>query len=836
MASTNGPPAPPERTTPAPSPPTNATPDTPNRQQPTTTQTPTTPSARRSTEPHLATNPALTNATTTPNIANPHDESVMFSVPDVALASAATADEYRKHVQELHKQMCGGDTAEYVETRIALPRSLHGLRTCQVMAKIFTLNPSLNTDTWSAIMADVIGPNLVVGTMCEETKKRLNELKEIKVEPGRSAKVPPASKPNNLYYVELLLPYERELHVDLMGAFLRRFPSGKHISMPGKRAWGTTRRLRLFFNSTTAPREVFLESDANTPVREVVLPCGTAAQVIHKWQRLNQARPPHLANKWNPAPTSRSYASALRGNNQQHPPQDPRLASLRLNNPAPGTQHTQPTQQARATSSAPLSHPGAAISNAPSQTHEGTDDWTSNAPLDTSSPPQLGPSKMHPLQKESTNLTAPRQINSETMNDTVDPAQNDDPRPVMTVTGAPRQPSPRATISHQNPPKTPPPQATTVPTHHIMDNQRTNTAKAPTPPTQHNHPPTTASGAPTVNGTPDVQPTTHIRTPKSSASHPAPTRNTSDPTQWQQPKRARIRKPQPTAAAAANTATLQRSGSRQRRPKTSNSFTPLYFEILPTFEDEPVSPIRVDLPTLSKKSPRGKYKLPKKAWTKPVTDAGNHPQELRHPMQLLHHLSPPQTQALVQSNQETMKPIREKLLRQIALLRAARANPTQKQIHLDDTSDESFVLQVQARLSECQDPPPCTTLTPIDIPLSALLDRDQTRVRGAMCFAWVDLATRAILPELYDIWPDRPTWCGATLTWLPARDSDTPCLQDESLATLAACPTLQPIWTHISQHAKDLETARRTAANQLRLFTTAQRTLPHSGITPETLP
>ena len=239
----------------------------------------------------------------------------LFDVPDYELAERADRNAYRQLVKKLHKEMSGGDSTEYVETKIALPRSLQGLKTGQVMTKLFTINPTLNSEEWETVMADVVGPNLVVGTVNQKGHAMIDALQEIKVEPGRTVKVPPASKPNNFYYVELLLPYERELHIELLEAFLITFPTARHVSMPGKKPWGTTRRIRLYFNTTLAPREVFTSTHDNIPIREVVLDCGTAAQVIHKWQRLNQFRPPHLMNRWNTADPARSYAAAAATNN-----------------------------------------------------------------------------------------------------------------------------------------------------------------------------------------------------------------------------------------------------------------------------------------------------------------------------------------------------------------------------------------------------------------------------------------------------------------------------------------------------------------------------------------
>ena len=277
---------------------------------PTNTIANTTSNTNTVTQPPTAQNPNHASNGNTPSRANIQSQETLFNVPDLDLAQTATAAAYRQHVLTLHKEMAGGDATEYFESRIALPRSLQGLKTSHVIARLLAHNPSLDAEKWTAVTADVVGANLILGTMNKTGRELIDNLNELKVEPGRSSKVPPTSKPNNLYNVEILLPHERELHVAFMEAFLLSFPSAKYISMPGKKPFGTTRRLRLYFNTTTAPREVFTKEDPNIPIREVKLPCGTAAQIIHKWQRLNQFRPPHLANRWNQPTATRTYAAA----------------------------------------------------------------------------------------------------------------------------------------------------------------------------------------------------------------------------------------------------------------------------------------------------------------------------------------------------------------------------------------------------------------------------------------------------------------------------------------------------------------------------------------------
>ena len=314
------------------------------------------------------------------------------------------------------------------------------------------------------------------------------------------------------------------------------------------------------------------------------------------------------------------------------------------------------------------------------------------------------------------------------------------------------------------------------------------------------------------------------RQPKPNPAHPAPSRNDSDPTEWQQVKRPRTRKTQnatPTISSPSPT-TLQRSSSRGKKPRVTNKFSLLDFEILPTFDDDNTAPIEIALPVKPSKPPRRKYRDTKRAITKPLSDAAAHTQQIRHPAHMLQHMSPKHSQVILRSTNPTTQQNREKLIQQIALLRAARANATPQKILLDGREGKPFLEQVRARVDLCKEPPSCTHHTPTDIPLNAILDQDELRVRGAVCFARIDLATRAKLPHLYDMWPDPPAWNNYTLKWLPARDDEVPCLQEESLAALAACPTLQNVWAHIATTSPELSSALNTAANQWNLYLNSQ--------------
>ena len=347
--------------------------------------------------------------------------------------------------------------------------------------------------------------------------------------------------------------------------------------------------------------------------------------------------------------------------------------------------------------------------------------------------------------------------------------------------------------------------------------------------------PTTASrnNAPTTAATPalpsliDPMPTdtaNQSQLHRPTAPHLAPAGNASDIGQWQQPKRQRTRKPQlQTPSTTELGQQPQRSSSRSRKSKQTNKFAILDYVIHPTFTDDDLAPIEVALPAKPSKPPRRKYKDSKKVLTAQACDAFTHPREVRHPAQTLAHLSPAQLQGVLRSKEEKTRDGRDRLARQIALLRAARTNMTERNIMLDQQDDDLFINQVRARMAECTDPPDSSDAAPIDLLLSSLLDRDELRVRGALCFAWMDLVTRATLPYLFDTWPDPPLWNNTPLAWLQGNDEEVPCLRDESLAALAACPTLTKVWQYMAAQSTDLTSVINTAANQWKLFSNTQK-------------
>ena len=768
-----------------------------NPQHPTSGNTP----ARSA--PRNPTNGTAPSAVTTARTTTPPEEEVIFDIPNLERARKESVDEYHAHIKDLHTKMAGGNATDYVESKVVLPRSLQGLRTGQVITRLLAMNQQLNGAEWGNVMADVVGKNLLLGSVNEAGCAAINNLKEIKVEPGRSVAVPPAAKPNNRYYVECLLPYERELHVALIAECISQFPTAKGISMPGKKSFGSTRRVRLYFNTTTAPREVFTPDDENIPIREIHLPCGTAAQVIHKWQRLNQHPPPHLLNRWAPHQLQRSYAAAASTPNPV----------LSLNN------QTQSYAAAAANSS-----PHPATANPPPPTlQQPAPNTNSSRPQPTQRPGAI-PRGPPPHTEQPAHRISATQADSDMLDWDADepfPAPNTAP---VTPNAAYAQPAPTrlVTTSQTNQPRSQPPAASSgsAPPITTTPPNTTNIPQGAQP--KPTNTPTCAESAPGAET--GVAGPAHSRAPKQNLTHPAPSRSGTDLEQWQQVKRPRTRKPSAkvTSQRPAENTTIQKSASRSRKNKQTNKFAELDFVIHQTFTDDATAPIEVLLPSRPVKPPRRKFKDTSKAITKQVSDAMSHPQQVRHPVHTLSHLSPNQTQIVLRSSDEDVTSGRNRLIRQIALVRSARSNTTQKNIHLDNPADESFIGHVRDRLAECHDPPDCTGDTPIDIPLSSFFEKDELRVRGALCYAWVDLATRAILPHLYDIWPDPPSWNGINLHWLPAVDVELPCLTHASLAAIAACPSLQNIWQHIAAPRSELESAIKTAANQWRLYANPQ--------------
>ena len=558
-----------------------------------------------------------------------------------------------------------------------------------------------------------------------------------------------------------------------------------------------------------------------------MLKSGVASQIIYKWQKLNQHRPPHLANRGHNNNPTRSYAAAASA---------PKNHNSRAIHPRPAARPGEIAQ----------GPPGHITSHQPTthlDPHRNNDvDWSSREPLNAHTDPQpiatlsnTGPRTAHAdddtiMQDDSTNAaqtgidsSTPTNVHTGQRNDPHTGNENQQLPLPNNTTNLSVHPSADISVTQiktQGLPKT----GTRLAAHQQGsqpdDETQSNITKPTTAGVRGNDPQT--QNLARTDTTAPVQ-----RNTKPNISHPTPSRSGENIAQWQQVKRPRTKQSSATTKVLSTPSTstqFKRSGSRNQGQIATNKFAPLEYEVHPTYEDDTTPPITVKITARSRRAPRRKYKSTQRAWSKETSEATNHPQQLRHPAQTLSHISPHQTQVILKSNNEKANPLREKLLHQIALIRAARSNPTAKQILLDKHADDAFLHQVQTRVMECHDTPQCTTETPIDLPLRAILEQDETRLRSALCFARMDLITRAALPAIYDVWPEQPSWHGTPLPWLPAQDSEVPCLQDASLAALADCPSLQNVWAHMMKEAPDIEATIRTAANQWRLFRTTQPT------------
>ena len=221
-----------------------------------------------------------------------------------------TYEEFERIIRDVHNTVHDGDTSEYHEIKLSLPRSMKNMRPIQILKKITEMNPSLENEAWTAVSADIINQHLVLGTMTQRGLELLNSLQEIKLETTMTTPVPKAKKPDNLYWIDLLYPPEVELRVPFLMKLIQIFPSGVKLSNPGKRPLGLHRRTRLHFNSVVAPRSVFTHDDPTIPIREISLACGSTAQILHKWPRLNSFIPPSVLQRGAPHRNRQSYAAA----------------------------------------------------------------------------------------------------------------------------------------------------------------------------------------------------------------------------------------------------------------------------------------------------------------------------------------------------------------------------------------------------------------------------------------------------------------------------------------------------------------------------------------------
>ena len=186
-------------------------------------------------------------------------------------------------------------------------------------------------------------------------------------------------------------------------------------------------------------------------------------------------------------------------------------------------------------------------------------------------------------------------------------------------------------------------------------------------------------------------------------------------------------------------------------------------------------------------------------------------QEIRHPHQAIRHVSPEFGQYLLTTQDSRLQRHRDRLIHQIALLRAARTRLNNQQLCLQDTDDTSFLLQVAARASCTAQGPSITERTRVVLPLRAILNNHNPSVDTCIAFSWLDLATRALLPSIYATWPQSPPWFNGKLTWLPSPDKLFPCLTDEALSTLSTSPILTDMWTRVGSLSPELTHALHAA-------------------------
>lgn len=317
------------------------------------------------------------------------------------LATTPDAD-YVTALKSLHSSLVKGDPTGHHEVKLQLPRSLHGLRVAATVSKITALNPIIQTENWSSVTADITGNTLILTTFTSKGVELLKNLKELKMDTTKTTKVPDPTKPNNKYYVDILMPLgEWEIHPELLGVAIRKFPSIYMLENPNAdKPLGSKRLFRLYFKTTTAPREVFTEDNDQVPIREVTTKDGAVALIIHKWNRLNTFPPPSLSKTWQPR---RSYAAAMRGRNpqqQQNPQPSPPARTL--------LQATTPVAQPAQTQAQPASDttPPTIAETTPQTTPTQNDIME----VDTSSPIAAPIATNTPQ----VNTTAPQETNAKT--------------------------------------------------------------------------------------------------------------------------------------------------------------------------------------------------------------------------------------------------------------------------------------------------------------------------------------------------------------------------------------------------------------------------------------
>lgn len=221
----------------------------------------------------------------------------VFTVLD--LLSLAKQDQvtYANEIKKLHRALVKDDVSSYFETQVQLPRPLKK-RATATTSKIIALNPELKQNDWSKATAEVSGNKLFLTTFSKRGKQLLTGLEELNSGGGMKLKVPEPCKPQNQFYVSLLLLKDWDTHTISLGAPLQMFRTAERIENPHRNnPLGYKRLFRLSFSTVTAPREVFTKEDPLTPIQEVITKSGAMTRVNHKWNRLNAYPLPSLITK-----------------------------------------------------------------------------------------------------------------------------------------------------------------------------------------------------------------------------------------------------------------------------------------------------------------------------------------------------------------------------------------------------------------------------------------------------------------------------------------------------------------------------------------------------------
>ena len=709
--------------------------------------------------PNAAPNTAPTNATSVYN-ANSTNQNKHGSVSPkpISLPSHtdlvnASPDEYSKMIREIHDEFIGGDAEEYHELQIALPRPLQGLRITQVMSRLEQMNPTLTDAAWSHVTADILGNNLVMASVGPHGLQQLQSLKELKLEHGKSTPLPAPQRPNNLYYIEMLLPYEIEMHRPLLGTLLRKFKNVSHLLNPGRKAFGSNRRVRLYFKSITAPREVFTEEDDTIPIREIVLPCGTAAQIVHKWQRLNSFAPPHLAGRWLGRNGRRSYAAATRTTNPAYTTNNAQMRQQRSH------PHNSPQPRPGEVAAGPPTHTDAPPSTKPQQPNNNND----NDEMDTSVMPTVT-TDAHQMETDTTTTqptntideAAITQPKSSSLNHNSDNNNNNTQNSTINVSSKLNN----NTSNNNND------DGDNSHTHHDPDHQMVEMMTVYT--RRNNTSNVTNKTLAPMEETPTVK-----------------TRDNKRTADWQTVTNNKAAKKPNTQASTPNI------------KRATNMFAILATQPLDAFEDDELIPVAVSAPGENNRPAYRSIKT-RKSKTNALVQSMRTTQQVRHPHNTLKHLPPNRAQFTLASTDPELVQGRKRLIYQIALLRLARAKKNTPNKKMSSTDDNIYFDECCNLLKEHGLNPQVPREVRAETIVLHLHKLDQERTRKAYHMAKMDLLTRAYLPHLYEVSPRLVNWHGIDITWSNSPDQVTPCMDDRTLIDIACSDTLQAVWAHAS--------------------------------------